>query len=254
MSEEIIVDEEIPPDEIGVDQQQAELSFTESLKHSLSGIAKWVLFAAWLIGLWQIPDRLLYFYSSIFFYFVLDKGIRKLVDTITILAVDLDTGDLGGWRLSRQNFNDYQLLDPAGRITGLKWTFRGQFDEVAIVDGFDTVGKVMIVNPMCCALHFVTKYREKCAYLMKVSIKRLSEIIRLRSRREDDTLHNSYEIYKKHPVLKLIGDEEEEKEKEAQEDLQEKQERVDEVEEKEGQTIEIEDGKVMIEQGVENDD
>lgn len=223
--EEVML-EEVPEEELDVmPVEEREMGIIETITHNIKAFLYPIIIVSWLVLLFFAPSRKLFFYFSLFFFFVIRWAMKKLLDTKNILAVDLENSVCAAWEVSSQHFNRFDILDDSGKESAPKWTLEGLTGEVIIANAYDPVSKTVVINQICSNLHFVNKIKDRVVKLSKKATERMHEITRLRSDREYETLESAFQLYKKHPVLRLINQEEEEqakeKEREEKKDLEE---------------------------------
>lgn len=219
MEETEIVDmeEETVDDPIVVQEAKPEeekRSWIDVLAFYHKPIIKITVIIIWLLSLLVISDLRLFIYSTVFFAFVQSKAFRMLLDIITVLAINFEEGVVAMYEMSLSRYNEYDLLDDAGKESSDKYRFQGMDSPVVIANSIHTELEEIVINPICSNLHFVRDYKDMIVRIQRKAVKLLHRCTRLRLDREYDTLENADEIVQDHPVLDLIFGKEKEKQQE----------------------------------------
>jgi len=145
------------------------------------------------------PDKFYFFIFAIFFTATIYYAMQKIANLKHILTIDFKNNKLGLYQMSQKRFNEYEIIDEAGKPAMINYKLYGKKTEIIIADGMK--GRKIIVNPITSNIEFVRNYKDAAMKIKEKLNKTLNEMVNLKAKLRYETLLKSVELLERVSVV-----------------------------------------------------
>lgn len=145
------------------------------------------------------PDKFYFFIFAIFFTATIYYAMQKIANLRHILTIDFKNNRIGLYQMSQKRFNEYEIIDEAGKPAMINYKLYGKRAEIIIADGMK--GRKIIVNPITSNIEFVRNYKDAAMEIKKKLNKTLNEMVNLKAKLRYETLLKSVELLERVSVV-----------------------------------------------------
>ena len=145
------------------------------------------------------PDKFYFFIFAIIFTTTIYYAMQKIANLKHILTIDFRNNRISLHQMSQKRFNEYSIIDEAGKPATINYKLYGKKAEIIIADGIK--GKKIIVNPITSNIEFVRNYKDASMKIKQKLNKTLNELIDLKAKLRYETLLKSVELLERVSVV-----------------------------------------------------
>jgi len=145
------------------------------------------------------PDKFYFFIFAIFFTATIYYAMQKIANLRHILTIDFKNNRIGLYQMSQKRFNEYEIIDEAGKPAMINYKLYGKRAEIIIADGMK--GRKIIVNPITSNIEFVRNYKDAAMNIKEKLNKTLNEMMDLKAKLRYETLLKSVELLERVSVV-----------------------------------------------------
>ena len=145
------------------------------------------------------PDKFYFFIFVIFFTATIYYAMQKIANLRHILTIDFKNNRIGLYQMSQKRFNEYEIIDEAGKPAMINYKLYGKRTEIIIADGMK--GRKIIVNPITSNIEFVRNYKDAAMKIKEKLNKTLNEMMDLKAKLRYETLLKSVELLERVSVV-----------------------------------------------------
>ncbi|HEC76046.1 MAG TPA: hypothetical protein ENI33_02160 [Thermoplasmatales archaeon] len=149
------------------------------------------------------PDKFYFFIFVIIFGVTIYYAMQKIANLKHILTINFKNNRLGLYQVSQKKFNEYEIVDEAGRPASINYKLYGNKAEIIIAD--DMKRKKIVVNPVCSNIEFVRDYKNTMMDLKRKMNEILNKFVDLKAKLRYETLLKSVELLERVSVIDKIN-------------------------------------------------
>lgn len=145
------------------------------------------------------PDKFYFFIFAIIFTAAIYYAMQKIANLKHILTIDFRNNRISLHQMSQKRFNEYEIIDEAGKPATINYKLYGKKAEIIIADGMK--GRKIIVNPITSNIEFARDYKDASMKIKEKLNKTLNELIDLKAKLRYETLLKSVELLERVSVV-----------------------------------------------------
>jgi len=145
------------------------------------------------------PDKFYFFVFTIFFTATIYYAMQKIANLKHVLTINFKDNRVGLYQMSQKRFNDYSIIDEAGKPATIKYRLYGKKAEIIIADGVKN--RKIIVNPVTSNIDFVRNYKDAIMEIKEKLNKTLNEMIDLKAKLRYESMLQGVKLLEKLAVV-----------------------------------------------------
>ena len=149
------------------------------------------------------PDKFYFFIFAIIFTATIYYAMQKIANLKHILTIDFRNNRVGLYQMSQKRFNEYDIIDEAGKPATINYKLYGRKAEIIIADGMK--GRKIIVNPTTSNIEFVRDYKDAAMNIKKKLNETLNKLVDIKAKLRYETLLKSVELLEKVSVVDKLN-------------------------------------------------
>lgn len=149
------------------------------------------------------PDKFYFFVFAIIFTATIYYAMQKIANLKHVLTIDFKNNKLGLYQMSQKRFNEYKIIDEAGKPATINYKLYGRKAEIIIADGMK--GRKIIVNPITSNIEFVRDYKDASMKIKEKMNETLNQMVDLKAKLRYETLLKGVELLEKVSVVDKLS-------------------------------------------------